>query len=272
MAGYAPASLPSLSLVFDAPSNSVGSPATLPSLGLVLGATTTKTLSSAAGSFAMTGIAATPRAARICGTAAGSFSMTGNDATLTHNAVTGGISSPMFIPSMSLVMERAAGDKLFSAWPGSFALTGQTASPVHGYVLTGTVGSLIFNGAPADRDMQVTADRGSFSVTGVATAFTRSTQTLTAAAGSFAMTGVPAGFAYQTGTSKVLPAEFVTFAVTGNAATFPTTIARVLQCDKGTFAITVYPAIFTYVGWTRLDAATSTWTNVAASSTTWTAQ
>ena len=270
MAGYAPASLPSLSLVFDAPSNSVGNPASLPSIGLVLGSTTSHTFPAATGTYALTGIAATLRGAFKLGSAAGSYTETGVAATLTPDAVTGGISSPMFIPSMSLVMERAAGDKLFSAYTGAFTLAGPATSLIHGYVLATAAGSLIFTGAPADRDMQVTADRGTFAVTGIDGAFTRSTQTLPSAAGAFVFTGVPAGFAYQTGTSKVLPAEFAAFTLTGNAATFPTTIARILQCDRAQFAITTFSAAMTYVGWSRVSAASSSWTNVSSSSTTWT--
>lgn len=272
MAGYAPAPLPSLSLVFNAPSNSVGNPASLPSLGLVLGSTTSKTLTGAVGSYALTGIAAALKAGLKLVSAAGSYSESGQAATLTLVNSGIGVSAPAPLPSMSLVLERATGDKLMAGAVGSFVLSGVAAGGLRGTALVAGIGSFSWSGAPALRDLQVTADKGTFSETANAATLSLVTPGIVAAAGSFAISSLGAALVYQPTGTFVLAGDVGSFLLTGNAASFPTTIARVLQCDKGAFAMTANPVIFTYVGWSRIDASASAWTSVSASSTTWTAQ
>ena len=270
MAGYSPVPLPSLSTLFDPTVNNfAGAPAPLPSIGLVMNPAPAKTLTAAAGSFALTGVAATLKGALKLIEAAGSFSLTGVAATLSSSTA-GGISSPAYLPSMSLVLERSSSNKLMAVSAGSFVLSGVASSLVSGLGMTADAGSFVLSGAPALRDLQVTSDRGTFALTGVAETLTHGNPGIAAGTGAFALTGIDAGFAYQSGTVFVLPGLAGVFVLTGNDATLPTTVDRLIVADRGTFAITGSAATMTYYGWSLQSASNSTWTDVTASTTTWT--
>jgi len=269
MAGFSPVPLPSLSTLFD-PAGTIGSsgaPFALPSIALVLG-TGRSPLGASAGSFALTGIASSLKSGRKVVSAAGAFTLTGVDSTGTKATPGFGISDPAYLPSMSLVLERATGDKLFSASAGTFTVTGATAAFISGRGIGVAVGSFLWSGAPALRDIAVTCDRATYSYTPNAATLTKLSPG-TAATGHYVLTGNSAALVYQPVGVTILSALPGSFVLTGSPAAFPSTIARMLITDKGTLAMTGNGASFIVVGWGPLSPATSTWINVLSSSSTW---
>lgn len=235
----------------------------------MFGASGGRVLTAATGSFALTGVAAALRPAWKLISAAGSFAETGVAATLTKASIgAGGDAAPL--PSMGLLFINDPTRKVLFAANGVFTLTGNAAAVTKGRALQSAVGTFVLNGAPALRDMQVTADKATFAFTGVAAALSRASQGVTANTGSFALTGNPAGLVYQTATGRTLAASFGQFILTGNDATLPTQIARKIVADTGAFAVTGNAAIFIAVHWAPQSPPGSTWTDVAGSSTTWT--
>lgn len=270
MAGLSPAPLPSLSSLLNAALGSAGAPAPLPSLGMVLGSSSNRILSSAVGSYALTGNAVALNSARKAVSAAGSFSLTGVDSTLTKATPGFGIGAPASLPSLSLMLERASGNKLFQGGSGAFVVGSVATALARGHGLTAAAGAYAWTGAPALRDMQLTADKGTFSSTVNAATLTRSSPGVTGATGHYTMTGVAAGLVYQPTGVAVLSASFGSFALTGNDAALPSTINRVLSADKGTFAVSSIGASFVLIGWSPVDPSSGVWTNVSNASSAWT--
>lgn len=272
MAGFSPVPLPSLSTLFD-PAGAIGSsgaPFALPSMSLVLGTTGGRSpLSASAGSFALTGTAASLKSGRKIISAAGAFSLTGVDSTGTKGTPNFGVSDPAYLPSMSLVLERGTGAPLLSAGPGAFALAGVQAALISGRGIAANAGSFLWSGAPALRDIVVTADKGTYSYAPNAATLTKASPGITAIAGNYVLTASSAALVYQPIGVKVLPAFFGSFALTGNDAALPSTIARVLLADRGTFAMTGNSASFILVGWGPLTPATGTWTDVTPATSSW---
>lgn len=268
--GFAPAPLPSLSLVFFAPDNAAGSPAPFPSLGLVLGAATAPTLVASVGDFALTGVAGSLKAGHKVAASAGSFALSGQNATLTNGTVSGGVDAPAYLPSIGLVLAHSDSAPFVIGSPGAFALSGVAVNLLRGHGVVCGTGTFLLNGAPALRDMQVTADKATFALTGKAATLKRTTPGVTASAGAFTFSGKAAGLSYETSAAKVLSAFAGDFTVTGQDVTFPTTIERKLVADRGTFALTLNSASLVFVGWVREDKASGTWTNVTSASGTWT--
>lgn len=271
MAGQYPAPLPSLGLNL-APGlpNVAGAPAYLPSVGLVLSATGGSPLTAAAGAFVLTGQVAALKSGHKVVSAAGVFTETGIASTLTKASIGGGgDASPL--PSLGLMLVRAAGSKVVFGANAAFALSGVAESLIKGVGITAATGTYLLNGAPAQRDLQITADKATFAVTPVAAALSRASQGITASSGAFVLTGNSAGLAYQTANSFVLPALRGQYVLTGNAATFPTQIARTIIAGAGSFATTGGGATFTAVHWAPMSQSAGTWTSVApTSNTTWT--
>lgn len=272
MAGQYPAPLPSLGLnLAPSSSNVAGAPAYLPSIGLVLGTTGGRSpLSATAGAFVLTGQAAALKSGRKVASAAGSFSEAGVAATLTKASPGFGMGAPAPLPSLSLMLERSASDPLMAGASGSFVLTGVAPVLLKGRGIAAGTARYIVNGAPAQRDLQLTADKATFADTGVAAVLTRASQGITANRGAFVLTGFAAGLIYQTSIARTLAAQFGIFTLTGIDATLPTTIARKLICDRGSFVLTGNAADLHFVGWVPINSGTGTWTNVSQASTTWT--
>lgn len=191
------------------------------------------TLTADAGSFTLSGQAATLQFDQTLVAAAGSFTLTGQAATLRR-----GIS--------------------MSAASGSFTLSGQAATTRQGYVLTAAAGSFALTGSDAARDLSMSAAAGSFTLTGQdatltpsggmpvltaeAGAFTLSGQAATLragrvlafAAGSFTLTGQPATLL----TAHRIAADAGAFSLTGQNATLTPDVAAILTAEAGTFTLT----------------------------------
>lgn len=271
MAGYSPVSLPSLSTLFDPPGSlgSAGSPAPLPSLGLMLGNTGGRApLTAAAGSFALSGVSTPLKVGRKVAPAAGAFALTGQDATLTKPGVNS-VAAPASLPHLGLVLELASGIKFMTAAVGSFAWSGVAAGLNRGHALIADVGVFVVSGAPALRDLQVTADRATFAITRNDATLRRTAGAFTAGAGSFAFTGRAAALVYETATARTLAGESGTFLMTGQGATLPATILRKLVADTGSFAFTGKAATFIAVHWSPIVPTGDIWTNVTGPATTW---
>ena len=273
MAGLSPAPLPSLGSLFD-PAGTIGSagaPFALPSIGLLLGTTGGRSpLTGSAGAFALTGIAAVLKAGHIVTSAAGSYSLTGVAATLTKASPGFGTGAPAPLPSLSLMLERSANDKLFTVSVGAFNLNGVAATLTKGHGLAAAAGSFLWSGAPALRDIQVTADKATFAYTANAATLTKVSPGITAVPGSYVLTGGVTALIYQPVGTNVLAAFPGSFALTGNNAALPSTIARVLIADKGTFAWSGVSASLVVIGWAPVAPSSGSWTNVTGSGSTWT--
>jgi hypothetical protein len=272
MAGLSPAPLPSLGSLFD-PAGTIGSagaPFALPSIGLLLGTSAGRApLTASAGAFALTGNAATLKGGRKFAGAAGSYSFTGVDATLTKGSPNFGVGAPAPLPSLSLLLERSTDNKLFAVSAGAFSLTSIATTLTKGHGLAAGAGSFLWTVAPAQRDIQVTADKTTFAYTANAATLTKASPGIVATNGSYVLTGGIAALVYQPVGTNVLSAFPGAFALTGNDAALPSTIARVLLADKGTFALAGVSTVFQLIGWAPVSGASSTWTNVTNSGSTW---
>lgn len=209
-------------------------PAPLPHLGLILGAVTGYTGVSDPGAFVWSGQAAGMyrRYTHVC--AVGSYALTGQDATLTK---TGANSTqyPAPLPHLSSLLGGVSGAYSLPAFAGSFTRTGVAATLARGIGLIAAQGSYVWTGAPALRDMQLTAEGAAFAITGVDPVFTATHHPLTADPGSYAWTGFAAGMQYE-GAAKTLTAFVGTFDVTGQDAAFTHGLA--LVAEPGSFEVT----------------------------------
>jgi hypothetical protein len=220
-----------------------------------------KTLTADAGSFSLTGTAATLRKGKVLAAAAGSFSLTGTSAGLKH-----GWKVPAAAGSYVLTGTAAGlkhGWKLPAA-SGSFALTGTAATLIRklplvagagSYVLTGTAaalrqsrkiaatsGSFTLTGTDAGvkHGWRVIAGAGSYVLTGTDAALTKAGNKLLAAgAGSFAPTGTKVGLRV----SHLIAASSGSFTITGTAASL--LLKRKLTAGSGTYTITGTDVTFT---------------------------
>lgn len=256
MAGFAPAPLPSLSLVLgeqftltaavgsfaltgqDATFSygSIGSsenPAPLPHIGLNLGPVTGYTGVSDTGSFLLTGVSAGlyRRYTHVC--AVGSYALTGQDATLTKNSVNS-TEFPAPLPHLSSLLGGTAGAYSLPALGGSYALTGQDATLRRGVGIIADAGAFVWTGAPALRDMQLTAEAATFTQTWIDPTITATHNPLACEVGAYAVTGFAAGLNYD-GTDIIMSAFVGTFDVTGNDAAMDYGLA--IQCEAGDFAV-----------------------------------
>ncbi|TPN11714.1 hypothetical protein [Mesorhizobium sp. B2-1-2] len=132
-----------------------------------------KTLAAAAGSYALTGTAATPEFGRVVAANAGSYALSGSAATLRR--------------SLPLV-----------AGAGSYSLTGATASPLHSWKAAAGAGSYSLSGMAATLlvGKVVVAAAGAYDLTG-SVASLLIARKLSAAVGSYALTGANANLIYS---------------------------------------------------------------------------
>jgi hypothetical protein len=243
--GQAPAPLPHLGLVFTA----VGFPVSL-----------------AAGSFAVSGQTVTTRYGHKLPLAAGSFAETGQDITTTY-VTQNSVGSPAFLPHIGLNMDLSAGVFALSLAAGSFTFTGNAIATPTGYSIPLGTGSFVFTGAPADLDLEINTDAGSFAVSGQALAITRTYTPLALGAGSFALTGQQVGLAYQVAGGIVMPMDSGSFVLSGQAITTPLT--RRMTLEAGAFVLTGKALVFDSILWVKLDPVSSTWTTVEEVETEW---
>lgn len=183
----------------------------------------TYTLGADAGSYAITGAAATLQAARRLAADAGSYTLTGQAATL-----------------------RAA--RLLAADAGSYTLTGQAATLLVSRLLAADTGSYSVTGldatltyTPSGATYTLAADAGSYTLTGAAATLLVS-RVLSVDAGVYVLTGQAAALIHQ----YVLQADAGSYSVTGNAATL--LAARILAANPGAYTLTGQPVTFLYSG------------------------
>lgn len=150
-----------------------------------------KTLAADAGSYTITGTAATLKVARKVVADAGAYSVTGTAATLKH------------------------GWKI-SAGTGSYAVTGVAASLLHAKKLSGGAGSYALTGTDATlrKGLTLPVDPGSYTFAGIAASLLHNWK-LTAGAGSYAVTGTAASLLHN----WVLTAGAGSYQFTGTNAT-----------------------------------------------------
>lgn len=147
-------------------------------------------LTAAAGSFALTGTAATPKIARVVSAAAGSYSLTGTIVTLRKNL-------PLAAGAGSYSLTGTAASLLHQwklpAAAGSYAVTGTLASLSRGALLSVDAGAYILSGAAAalEHDFPLLAEAGSYALTGTAAGLTVGFR-IAAAAGIFTLAGAAA--------------------------------------------------------------------------------
>lgn len=115
------------------------------------------------------------------------------------------------------------------------------------YTLTADGGSFTLTGGAAGlaAGRKLTAAQGSFTLTG-GSAGLAVTRKLTAAQGSFTLTGGDVTFTYNGSATYTLTAEQGSFTLTGGAVTFGRTYA--IAADGGSYALTGGNANFTYSG------------------------
>lgn len=176
-----------------------------------------KSVAADAGSYALSGTAASVLHKYIVSASAGAYTLTGTAATLRRN--------------LPLV-----------AGAGSYTLTGSTASLLHKYVLTAGVGSYALTGTAAalKHRFAVAAGAGSYTLTGTAAGL-RKTWLLGAGAGAYALTGSAATL------RRNLPliAGAGSYTLTGTAATLRRNLP--LVAGAGAYTLTGSAVTLTYL-------------------------
>ena len=175
---------------------------------------------------------------------AGSFVMTGNDATLTPTT------------NINTAQKRFAAINVGIPWRGLNTYpTGTIGRTQRGtvknfyipyqvgasYTITCTSGTFVWDGEPAFSDFEVTAESGSFAMTGN-DAILLATRTAFLSAGTFVMTGNDANLRYFT--ERTLTATSGVFVMTGSDATFSR--PRGMEAESGQFVMVGSDATLVY--------------------------
>lgn len=200
------------------------------------------TLTSAGGSFTLSGSAATLKAARTLAAATGSFTLTGNAAALRrgYQMVAGNISF-MFAGSAATL---AVARKIIAA-NGAFTLTGNAAALKASRTLSAgqAVFTLIGNTAALKAARRLAGGAGAYSLTGSSAGFTAARK-LAAGTGVFTLSGNSAGL-YR---ALALAGETGVYAFVGNVADLILTAAPVsytLNANTAGFTLTGSTALLT---------------------------
>lgn len=138
-------------------------------------------------------------------------------------------------PSVKYFISAGGGVFLLSADPGSYALTGQAATPLAARLLSLDAGSYAITGNAANllRGAAIVASAGSYAIVGSA-ADVLATRTLTAAPGSYAVTGAAA----QALAARLLTLDPGAYIVTGAAAELLALGAYSLTAEPGVYQLT----------------------------------
>ncbi len=201
------------------------------------------TLTADAGSFTLTGQAASLLASRNLTAAAGSFSLAGQAAGLLANRLltAGQGSYTLSGQDASLLVNR-----LLTAESGTFTLTGQDASLLASRLLAAESGSFTLTGIDATLTYNsggttytLTADSGSYSLTGQAASLLVS-RLLTASAGAYVVTGQDASLL----AGRKIAADAGSFTLSGQAASL--LVSRILGAGTGSFTLTGQNVTLTY--------------------------
>lgn len=197
-------------------------------------------LTAAAGSFALSGQAASLKAGRSVTAAAGSFSLSGQSATLKAGRVLVSAAGSFTLSGQPATLYRAI---TLTAGAGSFTLSGQAASFGLTRTLSAGAGSYSLSGQAAAFAVTrvLSAGTGAFTLTGKAATLTRTgSYSLTCDTGDFTLSGQAAGLA----ATRLLTAGAGSFTLSGQAASL--TAARTLAAGTGDFTLAGQAAGLTY--------------------------
>lgn len=150
-------------------------------------------VAAASGSYALTGTAATLKLGKTIAAAAGSYSLTGQPATLRRTRLLGAGSGSYALSGTAATLKAT---KLVAANGGTYTLTGTAATLRAGRVVAAAAGAYTLTGQPATLTAGVNytlgADAGAYVVTGSTATFV-ATRVLAGEAGSYSLTGQDAG-------------------------------------------------------------------------------
>lgn len=197
---------------------------------------TAYTMAADAGSYALTGTAATLRVGRVVAASAGSYTLTGTTAALrATRSVTAGAGSYALAGTAASL--RAA--RTVAAASGAYTITGAAAGLAIGYRVGAAAGSYTLTGTAAAlrAARTVTAGAGSYSLTGTDAAL-RLARAIVAAGGSYTLTGADAALIYSgAGASTyTLTADAGSYALTGTNAALRRALA--LIAASGAYTVT----------------------------------
>lgn len=202
------------------------------------------TITAAAGSFTLTGIAAGLKSARKLTAARGEFTLTGNDVTLTYTPAEEGAYTLTAAPGEFTLTGNAVtlrvGRKMTAA-SGSYTLTGIAAGLKVARRMVAAVGTFTLTGKAAALKVarKMAAASGAFVLTGVNTGL-KAGRKITAAAGSFTLTGVNAGLKV----ARKMTATAGAYTLTGVSAALRA--ARKIAAAVGAFVLTGNDVTLTY--------------------------
>ena len=215
----------------------------------------------AANSWAALTLAIKPSVAASLTADAGSYALTGTAATLSKGFKVTADAGAFALTGTAATLRRT---HILSAAAGSYALTGTAAGLAKGLRLVADAGSYALTGTAANllRSLKIVANVGSYALTGTAATLRRAVG-LTAAAGSYAYTGVAATLTEAGGAQNyTLVAAPGSYALTGTDAS--------LWAPVGATPATWTPTAATSVTWNGLSPDSATWTPVPPTPATWT--
>lgn len=189
-----------------------------------------KSVAAAAGSYAITGTAATLKVARKVVAAAGSYAITGSAATLRRGVpIVAGAGSYALTGSAAALVHAAK----LTAGAGSYAVTGANASLLHGVKLAAAAGSYAISGQAATlrRNLPIAAGAGAYAITGAPASLLHQWR-IGAGAGSYAITGVAATLVH----AAKLAAAGGSYAITGSDASLLTVEDKAILAGVGSYA------------------------------------
>jgi len=195
--------------------------------------------------------------------AAGSFALSGQVATLTKASATPlAVAAPL--PSLSLALNPTTG--YMYAATRAITVNGQAVTFRRGIGLNAEYGSFTLSGAPADRDLSLTADPVYFVETGRAANLSLA-RNLVAAYGTFALTGQLAAGAVQDATNRRLPALTGFFVLTGQDVDEAN---RIMACETGNYSLFGGAAVMEGPTWITVGKSGNGWSDVTETSNVWT--
>lgn len=177
--------------------------------GVPPGQLTFYTLSVDAGSYSITGTAASLEYGRVIAAAAGSYAITGSAATLRKNIPLTADAGSYAISGTAASLEYG---RLIAAGAGSYAITGTATSLEYGYVLGASPGSYAITGTAADLVYTqagvyaLAVDSGAYAITGTPASLEFG-YFLSAEPGSYEITGSDVALTYVPVAAGVLPEQ-----------------------------------------------------------------
>lgn len=204
------------------------------------------TLTCAAGSYALTGQAASLVRTRRLVAEQGAYTITGQAAGLQRTRRLAAEQGTYTLTGQVAGLQLA---RRLAAEQGAYTLTGVAAILARSRVLAADQGAYTLSGQAAGLtytpagSYTLSCDAGSYSLNGQAVSL-RAARRVVAEPGSYALMGQAAGLSKVSG--YTLAADAGSYSVTGQAAGLAR--SRVLQCAAGAYTLTGQPVTFTYSG------------------------